>query len=119
MDRFTCFGILDDGVLDTMSKYQLMFEPLPGGWKYGFPRALPEEAVLGKGADLWINPAFDIIKYVAGFGFPADELHKWKLWPEEITSDGKMGDLKFTTAEEYLREEEKVQYVYPGQDCQE
>ena len=29
-----------------MSKYQLMFEPLPGGWKYGFPRALPEEAVV-------------------------------------------------------------------------
>lgn len=126
-----------------MKKYQLMFEPLPGGWKYGFPRALPKEAVMGKGADLWINPAFDIIEYVAGFSFPADDLHKWKVWPEEVTSDEEMGDMKFTTAGDFIDEQNKFtqqqwdrvvgygkvpekyrkgdddKYVYPGSDCQE
>jgi len=92
-------------------EYELMFEPLPGGWKYGFPRALPQEAVMGKGADLWINPGFDTVKWVASFGFPEDQIYKWKTWPEKIKDEAaeKMGDLKFTTAGDY---------IYPGSDCQ-
>jgi len=92
-------------------EYELMFEPLPGGWKYGFPRALPEEAVMGKGADLQINPDFDTVKWVASFGFPEGQIYKWKTWPEKIKDEAaeKMGDLKFTTAGDY---------IYPGSDCQ-
>jgi len=78
------------------AKYELMFEPLPGGFKYGFPRALPKDAVMGKGSDLWINPSFNIIEWVAAFGFPEDGLYKWKTWPEKID-----------------------EYIYPGSDCQE
>ena len=117
-------------------KFELMIEPLPGGFKYGFPRALPEEAVMGKGADLWVNPSFDLVKWISSFGFPEDGIYKWKYWPEEVkemcggmyeeelkeefsTEVEKMGDLKFTTASEFLREEETYKYVYPGSDCQE
>lgn len=94
------------------TNYRLMIEPLPGGWKYGFPRELPTEAVMGKGSDLWINPSFDLVEWVSGFGFPEDGLYKWKTWPEKIEDEAaeKMGDLKFTTA---------ADYIYPGSDCQE
>lgn len=73
---------------------------------------------MGKGADLWVNPSFDLVKWISSFGFPEDGIYKWKYWPEEVSSDGKMGDLKFTTAGEYL-EEKEYKYVYPGSDCQE
>lgn len=102
-------------------KYKLMIDPTPQGWVYGFPRALPDEAVMGKGSDLWIKTDFDLTKWVCNFGYPEDSFQYYKLYPQEIKDEAaeKMGDLKFTTAGEYLREEEKVKYVYPGQDCQE
>ena len=102
MDRFTCFGILDDGVLDTMSekKYQLMIDPSPMGWAYGFPRPVPEEAVMGKGSDLWVRIDFDLGKWVSSYGYPEECFQYYRLYPLEIKDESK-------------------EYVYPGSDCQE
>ena len=117
-------------------EYELMFEPLPGGWKYGFPRALPKEAVINEDDKLQLDPKFDIIEWVSSFGFPQDAIHKWKVWPQEVDMCGgiyeeelkeefateieKMGDLKFTTAGDYMKNiESEDKYIYPGSDCQE
>ena len=94
------------------TKYQLMIDPTPAGWAYGFPRALPEEAVMGKGSDLWIKTDFDLTKWVCSFGYPEESFQYWSVYPQEIKDEAaeKMGDLKFTTAGDY---------IYPGSDCQE
>jgi hypothetical protein len=81
---------------DSMKKYQLMIDPTPAGWAYGFPRALPEEAVMGKGSDLWIKNDFDLTEWVCSFGYPEESFQYYKLFPQEIE-----------------------EYVYPGSDCQE
>jgi len=93
-------------------KYQLMVDPTPAGWAYGFPRALPEEAVGGTGYDLWVQPGFDLAKWVCSFGYPEESFEMVRYYPQEIKDEAaeKMGDLKFTTAQDY---------VYPGGDCQE
>jgi len=96
------------------SKYQLMVDPTPAGWAYGFPKALPEEAVLcgGKEYDLYVNPKFDLSKWIVEEGYPEESLGYYRLYPQEIKDEAaeKMGDLKFTTAGDY---------IYPGSDCQE
>jgi|SRR5210317_1099963 len=95
-------------------KYQLMVDPTPAGWAYGFPKALPEEAVLcgGKEYDLYVNPKFDLSKWIVEQGYPEESLGYYRLYPQEIIDEAaeKMGDLKFTTA---------ADYIYPGSDCQE
>ena len=101
-------------------KYQLMVDPTPAGWAYGFPKALPDEAVLcgGKEYDLYVNPKFDLSKWIVEEGYPEKSLSYYRLYPQEtpeqssVGSDegGVMGDLKFTTAEDY---------IYPGSDPQE
>ena len=101
-------------------KYQLMVDPTPAGWAYGFPKALPDEAVLcgGKEYDLYVNPKFDLSKWIVEEGYPEKSLGYYRLYPQEapeqssVGSDegGVMGDLKFTTAEDY---------IYPGSDPQE
>ena len=102
------------------SKYQLMVDPTPMGWAYGFPKALPEEAVMcgGKEYDLYVNPKFDLSRWIVEEGYPEESLGYFRLYPQEtpeqssVGSDegGVMGDLKFTTAGDY---------IYPGSDCQE
>ena len=94
------------------TKYQLMVDPTPAGWAYGFPRALPEEAVGGTGHDLWVKPGFDLAEWVCSFGYPEESFGMVRYYPQEIKDEAaeKMGDLKFTTAQDY---------VYPGGDCQE
>lgn len=102
------------------AKYQLMVDPTPAGWAYGFPKALPDEAVLcgGKEYDLYVNPKFDLSKWIVEEGYPEKSLGYYRLYPQEtpeqssVGSDegGVMGDLKFTTAEDY---------IYPGSDPQE
>ena len=102
------------------AKYQLMVDPTPAGWAYGFPKALPDEAVLcgGKEYDLYVNPKFDLSKWIVEQGYPEESLGYYRLYPQEapeqssVGSDqgGIMGDLKFTTAGDY---------IYPGSDCQE
>lgn len=107
-----------------MKKYQLMVDPTPYGWAYGFPRALPEEAVGGTGYDLWVRNDFDLTKWVCSYGYPEENFEYVKYYPQEIQEDateeervrvgsdegGVMGDLKFTTAQDY---------IYPGSDPQE
>ena len=95
-------------------KYELMIDPTPAGWAYGFPKALPEEAVMcgGKEYDLYVNPNFDLLKWIVEEGYPEESLWHYRLYPREIIDEAaeKMGDLKFTTAGDY---------IYPGSDCQE
>lgn len=95
-------------------KYQLMIDPSPSGWVYGFPKALPDEAVLcgGKAYDLYINPTFDLTEWVVAQGYPEESFGYYRMYSREIKDEAaeKMGDLKFTTA---------ADYIYPGSDCQE
>ena len=107
------------------NKYQLMYDPTPSGWMYGFPKAVPDEGVAGEGINLYINPDFDFDKWVVEQGYP-EELNQYgRFWVQEVddicggvyedelkeeSTNEKMGDLKFTTAKDY---------IYPGTDCQE
>ena len=93
-------------------KYQLMVDPTPAGWAYGFPRALPDHAVGGTGYDLWVKNDFDLAEWVCSFGYPEESFQYVKYYPQEIKDESaeKMGDLKFTTAKDY---------IYPGSDPQE
>jgi hypothetical protein len=126
-------------------KYQLMIDPTPQGWVYGFPRALPDEAVMGKGSDLWIKTDFDLTEWVCSFGYPEDSFQYYSVFPQEIKDEAaeKMGDTKFTTAGDFIDEQNKFtqqqwdrvvgygkvpdeyrkgdddKYVYPGSDPQE
>jgi hypothetical protein len=103
-----------------VTRYKLMVDPTPAGWAYGFPKALPDEAVLkgGKEYDLYVDPKFDLSKWIVEEGYPEESLGYFRLYPQEITEQssvgsdegGVMGDLKFTTAGDY---------IYPGSDPQE
>lgn len=66
-------------------KYKLMIDPTPAGWAYGFPRALPAEAVEGEGYNLVCKTDFDLTKWVTSFGYPADSFQYWRWWvqPDE------------------------------------
>ena len=77
-------------------KYQLMIDPTPAGWAYGFPRALPEEAVGGTGYDLWVKNDFDLGKWVCSFGYPEESFQIVRMYPQEVE-----------------------EYYYPGSDPQE
>ena len=116
------------------SKYELMIDPTPMGWAYGFPKALPEEAVMcgGKEYDLFINPSFDLEKWIGEQGYPLESFQYYSLYPqeaknmcggvyeEELTEEStneKMGDMKFTTAKDFM--DEQNEYYYPGSDPQE
>lgn len=75
-----------------MSKeYQLMIDPTPYGFAYGFPRALPKEAVMGKGSDLWVSPSFDLTEWVVSFGYPEADFQYFKTYPELVTIHDKCG----------------------------
>jgi hypothetical protein len=71
-------------VTDEDKQYNLMIDPTPAGWAYGFPRALPEEAVLGKGHDLFVAPNFDLTKWVVEQGYPEENFQYYSLYVQEI-----------------------------------
>jgi len=121
-------------------KYQLMIDPTPAGWAYGFPKALPEEAVMcgGKEYDLYVHPNFDLAKWVVEQGYPEESFQYYRLYPQEVevmcggvyeeelkeeTTNEKMGDMKFTTAGDFMKDQEGDidldKFVYPGSDPQE
>jgi len=85
---------------ETNKKYQLMIEPTPGGWAFGFPKALPESAVLSgrKAYDLLVHPDFNLRKWIVEEGYPEKSLGYWKSWAQEVKDKA---------------------YVYPGSDPQE
>jgi len=66
-------------------KYQLMIDPTPAGWAYGFPRALPTEAVEGNGKNLVCKTEFDLTEWVTSFGYPEKDFQYWRMWvqPDE------------------------------------
>jgi hypothetical protein len=68
-----------------MKKYKLMIDPSLGH-KYGFPRKLPDEAVLcgGMPYDLYINPNFKVDEYLINEGYPKELLGVYRLYPLEI-----------------------------------
>lgn len=65
-------------------KYQLMVDPTPCGWAYGFPRPLPEEAVGGTGYDLWVKGDFDLAEWVCSFGYPEESFEMVRYFPQEV-----------------------------------
>lgn len=79
-------------------QYQLMIDPTPQGWAYGFPKALPREAIGGSGADLFIITSFDLTKWVVEQGYPEEAFQHYRLFVQEV---------------EYFDE-----YYQPGGDCQ-
>lgn len=89
--------------------YKLMVDPTPRGWAYGFPKALPEEAVLcgGKEYDLYINPQFDLETWVAEQGYPKESFQYYSSYPQEITEQSSVGS-----------DEGRVDYYTPGSDPQ-
>lgn len=121
-----------------------MIDPTPVGWAYGFPKALPDEAVMcgGKAYDLYVHPKFDLIKWVVEQGYPEENFQYYRLYPQEVddmcggiyeeelkdekvkdASAEKMGDMKFTTAKDFMKDQEGDidldKFVYPGSDPQE
>ena len=79
-------------------QYTLMIDPTPSGWAYGFPKALPKEAVGGTGYDLFIVTSFDLTKWVVEQGYPEEHFQHYRLFVQEV---------------EYFDE-----YYQPGGDCQ-
>lgn len=65
-------------------KYKLMVDPSPCGWAYGFPRALPEEAVMGTGCDLWVRNDFDLAEWVCSYGYPEESFQMVRYFPQEV-----------------------------------
>ena len=64
-----------------MSKKTIMVEPLPGGFKYGFPKELPKEAIEYYGTnDYGINAKFDITGWFEKNGYPLEQYKKYKWW---------------------------------------
>mgnify|MGYP006863216687 CR=1 FL=1 len=101
-----------------MKKYQLMFDPTPAGWAYGFPRPLPEEAV---DENLTIKTDFDLTEWVCSFGYPEETFQYFRTYPKQVeeSTNEKMGDIKFTTAGDFMKQQEDDIFYYPGSDCQE
>jgi hypothetical protein len=65
-----------------MSDKKLIIDPTPAGWAFGFPKALPDEAVGGSGNDLWIKPEFDLTKWVVEQGYPEANFQYYRTWVE-------------------------------------
>lgn len=62
---------------------QLIIDPTPRGWMYGFPKALPEEAVIHYGGtDYGIKSDFDLTKWVVEQGYPEEDFQYYKIWTE-------------------------------------
>lgn len=60
----------------------LMIDPTPAGWAYGFPKALPKNAVGGTGNDLYILADFDLTKWIVEQGYPEENFQYYKTWVE-------------------------------------
>lgn len=71
----------------SRSKYNLMIDPTPRGWAYGFPKALPDVAVLGTGSDLFIAPSFDLTKWVVEQGYPEEDFQYYRVYPQKEEQD--------------------------------
>lgn len=97
-------------------KYQLMYDPTPAGFKYGFPKPVPLSMVGGTGQDLFVLPDSGFDKWVVECGYP-EELHQYgRFWVEEIEDQsGRFGN-QYTVEICFGHDDE---FVTPGQDPQE
>ena len=66
------------------SKYVLMIDPTPGGWVYGFPKALPQHAVGGSGTDLFVLESFNLTMWVTAHGYPKKQFQHYRLFVQEV-----------------------------------
>lgn len=59
----------------------IMVEPLPNGSEYGFPKKLPQTAIIHYGSnDYGISEDFDIVKWFEKQGYPLKQYQKYKWW---------------------------------------
>ena len=94
-------------------KYQLMVDPTPAGWAYGFPRPLPEEAVGGTGCDLWVRNDFNLTEWVCSYGYPEESFQMVRFYPQEVeqvSAQEKQGSVESGDG--------GVEYCMPGSDPQ-
>jgi len=75
--------------------YALFIDPTPAGWAYGFPKALPAEAIEGTGTKLSVKTDFDLTKWVVEQGYPEESFHYFNMYVKEVDN-----------------------YIYPGTDPQ-
>jgi len=53
-----------------------MIDP-PSGWKYGFPKELPQEAVMFYGGDDYgLKETFNLMEWFVQEGYPKEEIEK-------------------------------------------
>jgi len=71
-----------------MSK-RLMIDPTPAGWAYGFPKALPEEAVIHYGGewDYGIKDDFNLTKWIVEQGYPEESFQYYRTWVEPLAEE--------------------------------
>jgi len=60
-----------------------MIDPTPAGWAYGFPKAVPAEALGGSGYEIFIKNDFDLTKWIAEQGYPEKSFEYYRTWVEE------------------------------------
>jgi hypothetical protein len=67
----------------------LMIDPTPAGWAYGFPKQLPDEAVVHYGGewDYGLKPDFDLAKWVVEQGYPEEHFQYYSMWVKDILDD--------------------------------
>jgi len=67
-----------------MTEKRLMIDPTPAGWAYGFPKALPAEAVIHYGGewDYGIKEDFDLTKWIVEQGYPEESFQYYRVWVE-------------------------------------
>ena len=71
------------------NKKRLIIDPTPAGWAYGFPKALPEDAVIHYGGewDYGIKKDFDLAKWVVEQGYPEEQFQYYKTWVEPLAEE--------------------------------
>lgn len=52
---------------------KLMCDP-PAGWKYGFPKPLPDEAVVEVNENIGVSDTFDTKAWLVENGYPQEEI---------------------------------------------
>lgn len=56
-------------------KKVLMVDP-PSGWKYGFPKPLPERATIHYGGtDYGVSKGFNVVEWLLNNGYPQSEIN--------------------------------------------
>ena len=88
---------------------KIIIDTIPSGLKYGFPKELPQNAVIHYGSnDYGIREDFDVVKWIEKQGYPLDIYRKY-TWR---TKDYFDPDIHGGGVESFGT------YYYPGSDPQ-